>query len=176
MISELKTIYNYDPTARGLEPLVYPGLHAVIIHRLVTHNLYKLKLKFLARVISQIIRFFTGIEIHPEARIAKGVFIDHGYGVVIGSTAVVGENSILHHNVTLGSTGKMVEGKQRHPIIGKNVFIGTNATILGPSIIGDGARIGAGTLIIDKNIPNKKTAVGNPVRIIDKTKVEKFCC
>jgi serine O-acetyltransferase len=116
MFEDLKAIYKNDPAARGIEPILYPGLHAIVVHRYVCHPLYKIKLKFLSRLISQIMRFFTGIEIHPGAKIGKGLFIDHGIGVVIGGTCEIGKNCVLFHGVTLGGTGKH-KGK-RHPTLG----------------------------------------------------------
>jgi serine O-acetyltransferase len=164
MFEDIKAIYTNDPAARGLEPILYPGLHAITIHRLVAHPLYRARLYFLARLTSQLMRFFTGIEIHPGAEIGKGLFIDHGIGIVIGETAVVGNNCVLFHNVTLGGTGKHF-GK-RHPTVGNNVMIGTAATILGPVTIGDNAKIGAETVIIMRDVPANTTVVGAPGRIV----------
>ena len=164
LFSDIKAIYKNDPAARGLEPILYPGLHAIIIHRLISHNLYKIKLKFLARLISQIMRFLTGIEIHPGADIKKGFFIDHGMGVVIGETAEIGKDCVLFQGVTLGGTGKH-KGK-RHPTLGDNVLVGAHATILGPVIIGNNVKIGAETFIINKIIPNNCTVVGDPGRVV----------
>ena len=164
MFEDIKSIYRNDPAARGLEPLLYPGLHAIIIHRYLAHPLYKIKLKFLARLISQISRFLTGIEIHPGAKIGKGFFIDHGMGVVIGETAEIGKNCVLFHQVTLGGTGKH-KGK-RHPTIGNNVLIGAGSIILGPTRIGNNVKIGANTFIINKIIPNNCTVVGTPGKIV----------
>jgi len=166
MIEEIKAIYRNDPAARGLEPILYPGLHAIIIHKYISHPLYKIKLRFLARLISQIMRFLTGIEIHPGAKIRKGLFIDHGIGIVIGETAEIGRNCVMFHNITLGGTGKH-QGK-RHPTIGNNVLIGSAATILGPVQIGDNVKIGAETVIINKNVPDNCTVVGAPGIIVRK--------
>jgi len=163
MISEIKAIYINDPAARGLEPVLYPGLHAIIIHKYISHPLYRIKLRFLSRLISQVSRFFTGIEIHPGAKIGKGLFIDHGMGTVIGETVVIGDNCTLFHNVTLGGTGHHI-GK-RHPTVGNNVLIGANATILGPCIIGSNIKIGAETVIVNKNVPDNSTVVGAPGKI-----------
>src|SRR3989338_11164768 len=162
MINEIRAIYKNDPAARGLEPILYPGLHAIIIHKYISHNLYKINLKFLARLISQIMRFFTGIEIHPGAKIGKGLFIDHGIGIVIGETAEIGDNCIMFHNVTLGGTG--LEKGKRHPTIGNNVVIGAGAKILGNITIGDNSYIGANAVVI-KDVPPNSTVVGVPGRI-----------
>ncbi|MDU3018510.1 MAG: serine O-acetyltransferase EpsC, partial [Clostridium perfringens] len=128
----------------------------------IAHGLYKIKLFFLARLISQLGRFFTGIEIHPGAKIGKGLFIDHGMGVVIGETAEIGDNVTIYHGVTLGGTGK--DKGKRHPTVGNNVIIGCGAKILGPISIGDGAKIGANSVVL-KDVPKGKTAVGIPAVI-----------
>lgn len=164
MFEDIKAIYRNDPAARGLEPALYPGLHAIIAHRYISHPLYISGLKFFARSVSQFMRFLTGIEIHPGARIGKGFFIDHGMGVVIGSTASVGKNCVLFHGVTLGGTGKH-KGK-RHPTIGDNVLIGTHATLLGPINVGSNVNIGAETVIINHDVPDNCTVVGAPGRIV----------
>lgn len=164
LFSDIKSIFRNDPAARGIEPLLYPGLHAIVIHRYLSYPLYKLKLKFIARLISQISRFLTGIEIHPGAKIGKGLFIDHGMGIVIGGTAEIGKNCVLFHGVTLGGTGKH-EGK-RHPTLGNNVLIGTQATLLGPIKIGNNVKIGAETVIINHNVPDNSTVVGAPGKIV----------
>jgi serine O-acetyltransferase len=164
MIQDIKAIYKNDPAARGLEPILYPGLHAIIIHKLISHNLYKIKLKFIARLVSQIMRFLTGIEIHPGAKIKKGFFIDHGMGVVIGETAEIGKDCVMFQGVTLEGTGK--HHNKRHPTIGDNVLIGAHTTILGPSIIENNIKIGAETVIINKSIPNNCTVVGDPGKIV----------
>jgi serine O-acetyltransferase len=168
MLSELRAdwraIYRNDPAAQGLQPLLYPGLHAQVLHRCMAHPLYSLGLFFLARLVSEISRFLTGIEIHPGARIGPGLFIDHGHGIVIGETAVIGKDCVLFHRVTLGGTGK--HGGKRHPTIGNNVLIGTNATLLGPIIVGDNVKIGAETVIIMHDVPSNSTVVGAPGRIV----------
>ena len=164
MFDDFKAIYRNDPAARGLEAFLYPGLHAISIHRYFSHPLYKLKLHFLARLISQISRFFTGIEIHPGARIGRGLFIDHGMGIVIGETTVIGDRCVIFHHVTLGGTGKHV-GK-RHPTIGSNVMIGTAATLLGPIKIGNNVRVGAETFIVNHDVPDNCTVVGAPGVIV----------
>lgn len=164
MINEFKAIYKNDPAARGLEPLLYPGLHAIIIHKYITHNLYRIKLKFIARFISQIMRFLTGIEIHPGAKIGKGLFIDHGIGIVIGETVIIGDWCKIFQNVTLGGTGN-ISGK-RHPTLGNNVLVGAKATVLGAITIGDNVKIGAETVVVNKDIPANTTVVGAPGKIV----------
>lgn len=161
---EIEAIKTRDPAVRSdLEALIcYPGLHAVIVHRL-THKLYRRKMFFLSRVISNIARFFTGVEIHPGAKIGRGVFIDHGMGVVIGETAEVGDMATIYQGVTLGGTGKDV-GK-RHPTIGKNVVISSGAKVLGPFTVGDNSKIGAGAVVL-KEVPPNCTVVGVPGRIV----------
>ena len=155
---DLKRVLNEDPAAKSkIEVLLlYPCIHALISYR-ISHYLYKHKRFFLARLISQLSRFFTGIEIHPGATIGKGLFIDHGMGVVIGETAEIGDNVTLYHGVTLGGTGK--DSGKRHPTIEDNVIIGTGAKVLGPIIIGKGAKIGANAVVL-KSVPAGATAVG----------------
>ncbi|MDB2066574.1 serine O-acetyltransferase [Clostridium perfringens] len=160
---DIENVMKNDPAARTkLEVLLlYQSIHVLIFYR-IAHGLYKIKLFFLARLISQLGRFFTGIEIHPGAKIGKGLFIDHGMGVVIGETAEIGDNVTIYHGVTLGGTGK--DKGKRHPTIGNNVIIGCGAKILGPISIGDGAKIGANSVVL-KNVPKGKTAVGIPAVI-----------
>ncbi|HBI7043582.1 TPA: serine O-acetyltransferase [Clostridium perfringens] len=160
---DIENVMKNDPAARTkLEVLLlYQSIHVLIFYR-IAHGLYKIKLFFLARLISQLGRFFTGIEIHPGAKIGKGLFIDHGMGVVIGETAEIGDNVTIYHGVTLGGTGK--DKGKRHPTIGNNVIIGCWAKILGPISIGDGAKIGANSVVL-KNVPKGKTAVGIPAVI-----------
>jgi serine O-acetyltransferase len=160
---DIKAIYRNDPAARGLEPILYAGLHAIAWQRLA-HRLYKWKLRFLARLISQMTRFFTGIEIHPGATLGKGLFIDHGMGLVVGETTQIGENCVLFHNVTLGGTGK--HAGKRHPTLGNNVLVGTGAIILGPVTIGNNVYIGANTFIYMCDVPDNATVVGTPGRIV----------
>ena len=164
MISDIKAIYKNDPAVKNIEFLLYPGLHAICVHRYISHLLYKMKIPFVPRLISQIMRFLTQIEIHPGAKIGKGFFIDHGIGTVIGETTKIGKNFVAYHNVTLGGTGKH-KGK-RHPTIGDNVLIGTGSIILGPTEIGDNVKIGADTFIINKIIPSDCTVVGTPGKIV----------
>lgn len=161
--NEVREAQRKDPAARSFFEvlLLYQGLHALISHRLA-HLLYKMHLFFSARLISQISRHFTGIEIHPGAKIGKGLFIDHGMGVVIGETAIVADNVLLYQGVTLGGTG-LRKGK-RHPTIGNNVVIGTGAKVLGNITVGDNSYIGANAVVI-KDVPPNSTVVGVPGRI-----------
>lgn len=161
---DIQVIFERDPAARSILEVVlcYPGFHALLSHRLA-HWLYKKKLVLLPRLISQISRFFTGIEIHPGAKIGQGFFIDHGMGVVIGETAEVGDNVTLYQGVTLGGTGK--EKGKRHPTIGNDVFIGSGAKILGSIKIGDNVKIGAGS-VVTKPVPADSTVVGVPGSIV----------
>ncbi|OOM79247.1 serine O-acetyltransferase EpsC [Clostridium sp. BL-8] len=161
---DLERVLNEDPAAKSkIEVLVlYPCIHALISYR-IAHFLYMKKRFFMARLISQLSRFFTGIEIHPGAKIGKGLFIDHGMGVVIGETTEIGDNVTLYHGVTLGGTGK--DKGKRHPTIEDDVLIGTGAKVLGPIIVGKGAKIGANAVVV-KNVPAKATAVGSPAKNI----------
>ncbi|PLZ05527.1 serine O-acetyltransferase [Fischerella thermalis] len=162
--SDFHIIFERDPAARNwLEVLFcYPGFHALCLHRLA-HWLYRHKIAFFPRLISHLGRFLTGIEIHPGAEIGKGVFIDHGMGVVIGETAIVGNYSLIYQGVTLGGTGK--ETGKRHPTLGENVVVGAGAKVLGNISIGAGARIGAGSVVL-RDVPNDCTVVGIPGRNI----------
>lgn len=162
--SDIKAAVDRDPAARNkLEVMLcYPGLRAIIWHRL-SHFLYNNKMYLLSRIVSQLTRFWTGIEIHPGAQIGGGFFIDHGMGVVIGETCVIGTNVTLYQGVTLGGTGKDV-GK-RHPTIGNDVLIGVGAKVLGPFKVGDGVKIGAGSIVL-KEVPPHCTVVGNPGRLV----------
>lgn len=164
---DVKNAMKNDPAARNpLEVfLLYSFIHALIWYR-VAHFFYKRKCFFIARFISQVARALTGIEIHPGAKIGKGLFIDHGMGVVIGETAEVGDNVTLYHGVTLGGTGK--DTGKRHPTVGNNVFIGSGAKLLGPIVIGDNVKVGANAVVL-KDIPSNCTAVGIPARTIYKT-------
>lgn len=160
---EIKAIMERDPAAQTiLEALLYPSLHAIILHKL-SHRLYKLHVPFFPRLISQFARFMTGIEIHPGAKIGKGLFIDHGMGVVIGETSEIGENVTLYQGVTLGGTGK--ERGKRHPTLGNNVLVGVGAKVLGAITIGDNARIGANAVVL-KDLPPNTTAVGVPAKVV----------
>ena len=164
MINEIRAIYKNDPAAKNIEFLVYPCFYAIIVHKYFSYFLYKLKIPFIPRVISQIMRFLTGIEIHPGAKIGKALFIDHGMGTVIGETAEIGDSCVFFHNVTLGGTGKSKE--KRHPTVGNNVLIGTGSILLGSISIGDNVNIGANTFIIDKNVPSDCTVVGSPGKFV----------
>ncbi|MCB9358369.1 serine O-acetyltransferase [Candidatus Woesearchaeota archaeon] len=171
MFDDIKAIIKNDPAVmkgffRRIEVLLYPSLHAVLVHRYISHPLHMIKFPILPRLISQIMRFLTGIEIHPGAKIGKGFFIDHGMGVVIGETSEIGENCVLYHNVTLGGTGHHM-GK-RHPTLGNNVMVGANATLLGPIKVGDNSKIGAESVVINKDVPSNCTVVGAPGRIVRK--------
>jgi len=160
-----------DPAARSTAEvlLCYPGLHALWLHR-AAHALYLRGMRLPARLLSQLSRFITGIEIHPGARIGPGFFIDHGMGIVIGETTEIGEDVTLYQGVTLGGTGK--ETGKRHPTVGDGVIVGTGARVLGPVQIGEGAKLGAGAIVI-KDVPPNSTVVGNPGRpvIVDGQRV-----
>ena len=161
-----------DPAAKNAMEvfLCYPGLHALWMHR-ATHFLYTKKFYVLSRIISHISRFLTGIEIHPGAKIGRRVFIDHGMGVVIGETAEIGDDTLLYKGVVLGGTS--LEKEKRHPTIGKNVTIGSNACILGPVIIGNGARIGSGSVVV-KDVSDGATVVGIPGRVVEQKTAQKL--
>jgi len=161
--SEIKATKEKDPAAKNLVEIIllYPGLHALILHR-IAHAIWKCKLVIVARFMSQISRFFTGIEIHPGAQIGDGLFIDHGMGVVIGETTIIGNNVTLFQGVTLGGTGK--ECGKRHPTIGDNVVVGTGAKILGDIEVGSNSYVGANAVVI-KSVPSNTTVVGVPGRI-----------
>ncbi len=161
---EMTNILQRDPAARNYFEviLLYPGLHAVASHR-YAHFFYKHKMFLIARIISQLTRFFTGIEIHPGAKIGRGLFIDHGMGIVIGETAEIGDNCTLYQNVTLGGTGK--DKGKRHPTIGNNVLIGSGAKVLGPFSVGDNSKIAANAVVLSE-VPDNSTAVGVPARIV----------
>ena len=161
---DIRAVLERDPAARnGAEVFfLYPGVQAVFWHR-TAHFLYKHGLKFLARWISQTTRFFTGIEIHPGAVIGRGLFIDHGMGVVIGETAVVGDNCTIYQGVTLGGTGK--EKGKRHPTLGDNVMVGSGAKVLGPFRVGSNSKIAAGAVVLSE-VPENSTCVGVPARVV----------
>ncbi len=165
---DAKNIQQKDPAARNIFEviLLYPGFHALFFHR-IAHFFYNIKLFFIARLISQLTRFFTGIEIHPGATTGKRLMIDHGMGIVIGETAVIGNDCVIYHQVTLGGTGK--EKLKRHPTIGNNVLIGAGAKLLGPINIGDNVKIGAGSVVL-KSVEKNSTVVGVPEdRVIKRT-------
>ena len=164
--SDIECILERDPAAKSrLEILTcYPGLHALIFHR-IAHRLWLMRLFWLGRVVSHFSRFFTGIEIHPGATIGERVFFDHAMGVVIGETAVVGDGCTIYQGVTLGGT-TLYKNTKRHPTLGKDVVVGAGAKGLGGFEIGDGAKIGSNA-VVTKPVPSGATAVGNPARIIE---------
>jgi serine O-acetyltransferase len=163
MFEDIKAVFERDPAARSIwEVLLYPGPQTIFWHR-IAHFLYGHNLKFLSRLISQIVRFFTGIEIHPGAKIGKGFFIDHGMGVVIGETTEIGDNVTLFQGVTLGGTGK--EKGKRHPTLGNNVVVAAGAKVLGNIKIGDNVKIGAGSVVV-RDVPSDSTVVGIPGRVV----------
>jgi serine O-acetyltransferase len=161
---QIDTIFREDPAAKSVVEILfcYPGFHAILFHRLA-HRLYKAGFTTTARIISQISRSLTGIEIHPGAQIGRRFFIDHGMGVVIGETAIVGDDCLLYQGVTLGGTGK--EKGKRHPTLGNHDVIGSGAKVLGNITIGDHVRIGAGSVVL-KSVPDHSTVVGVPGRIV----------
>jgi serine O-acetyltransferase len=164
LLADFRIIFERDPAARNwLEVLFcYPGLQALLFHRLA-HWLHIIGIPFIPRLISHIARFLTGIEIHPGAVIGQGVFIDHGMGVVIGETAIVGDYALIYQGVTLGGTGK--ESGKRHPTLGENVVVGAGAKVLGNIQLGNNVRIGAGSVVL-RDVPSNCTVVGIPGRII----------
>lgn len=161
---EVRVIRERDPAARSDAEvlLTYSGLHALLAYR-ASHALFKKGHKLAARMVSQGARAVTGIEIHPGAKIGKGLFIDHGMGVVIGETAEIGDNCTIYQGVTLGGTGK--DTGKRHPTLGDNVMVGAGAKVLGPFKVGSGAKIAAGAVVL-KEIPEESTAVGIPARVV----------
>ena len=163
---EIKATFERDPAATSfLEVLLtYSGLHAIICYR-INHRLFKMGIPFFPRFFSQIVKLFTGIEIHPGATIGEGLFIDHGMGVVIGETTIIGESVTLFQGVTPGGTGK--ERGKRHPTIGNRVVVGAGAKILGNLMVGDNVQVGANAVVID-NVPPNATVVGVPGRVVRK--------
>ncbi len=168
--SDFKIIKERDPAAKGfLEILLcYPGFQALVLHR-ISHKLWKSKLPLIPRVLSQLTRNFTGIEIHPGAKIGRGVFIDHGMGVVIGETSEIGDRCLLYQGVTLGGTGK--DCGKRHPTLEENVVVGAGAKVLGAIQIGSNTRIGAGSVVV-KNVEKNSTVVGIPGRVVHQSGVK----
>ena len=164
MRDDIHAVFERDPAARSTLEVVmtYAGLHAIWGHR-IAHKLWKAEWCTLARVVSQMSRFFTGIEIHPGARIGRGLFIDHGSGVVIGETCEIGDNVTIYQGVTLGGTGK--EKGKRHPTVGNDVIIATGAKVLGSFKIGDNSKIGAGAVVLQE-VPPNSTVVGIKARIV----------
>ena len=162
--ADIRAVLDRDPAARnGVEVFfLYSGVHALFWHR-VARFLYRHKMKFLARMISQMTKFFTGIEIHPAAKIGNGVFIDHGAGVVIGETAELGNDCTIYQGVTLGGTGK--DKGKRHPTLKNGVMVAAGAKILGPFTVGKHAKIGAGSVVL-KEVPDNATVVGVPGRVV----------
>ncbi len=169
---DINAVLERDPAARNsLEVLLlYSGVNAVFWHR-ISHFLFNHNLKFIARWISQSVKFFTGIEIHPGATIGKRFFIDHGMGVVIGETAIIGDDCTIYQGVTLGGTGKDI-GK-RHPTLGNNVMVGSGAKILGPFTVGDNSKIAAGAVVLSE-VPPNSTCVGVPARIVKREGVKVY--
>ena len=168
--SDFKIIKERDPAAKGFLEIIlcYPGFQALVLHR-ISHKLWKYKLPLLPRVMSQITRNITGIEIHPGAKIGKGVFIDHGMGVVIGETSEIGDRCLLYQGVTLGGTGK--DSGKRHPTLQENVVVGAGAKVLGAIQIGSNTRIGAGSVVV-KNVEKNSTVVGIPGRVVHQSGVK----
>ena len=162
---DISVVFDRDPAARTTWEVLtcYPGLHALVWHRMVVHRLWRANFRWIARWLAHWSRFLTGIEIHPGATIGRRVFIDHGMGVVVGETAEIGDDSTLYHGVTLGGTS-WNQGK-RHPTLGKGVVVGAGAKILGPIHVGDNAKIGSNAVVV-RNVPLGATAVGIPARIV----------
>jgi serine O-acetyltransferase len=166
ILEDIRAVRRNDPAAHGWAEvlLCHVPLHAIIAYRLAHWLHTRLALRLVARIVSVVARFWTGVEIHPAASIGKGFFLDHGAGVVIGETATIGDYCVMFHNVTLGGTGKY-RGR-RHPSVGDHVFIGTNAILLGPIHVGDHAKVGANAFVINRDVPPHCTAVGTPARIV----------
>ncbi len=164
--SDIQTILDRDPAARSTWEVLtlYPGLHALQLHRMA-HSCWHSGFKWLGRAISQFSRWITGIEIHPGAVVGRGVFIDHGMGIVIGETAEIGDGCTIYQGVTLGGTS-LTKGSKRHPTLGKGVVVSAGAKVLGGFVVGDGAKIGSNAVVI-KAVPPGATAVGIPARIIE---------
>lgn len=160
LYEDARNIVNKDPACRNIIEAIalYPGFHAIFFHK-IAHFLYNKKLLFLARLISQIARHITGIEIHPGAKIGRRLFIDHGMGIVIGETTTIGNDCTIYHNSTLGGTGK--DKNKRHPDLGNNVMVGAGAKVLGPIRIGNNVKIGANSVVL-KDITDNETVVGIP--------------
>ncbi|MEM7180318.1 MAG: serine O-acetyltransferase [Spirochaetota bacterium] len=164
MFENLKTIKRYDPAAKSFLEIVlcYPGLHAIWLHQ-IAHFFYKLGIPLLPRLLNTLSRFLTGLDIHPGAKLADGIFIDHGMGVVIGETAEISKGCLIYQGVTLGGTGK--EDGKRHPTLKENVVVGSGAKVLGNIVIGKNVRIGAGSIVL-KDVPDNCTVVGLPAYIV----------
>ena len=167
----LESIKKRDPAAKSIMSIIltYPGVKAVFFHQ-ISNFFYKAGFDLIARIISQTIRFFTGIEIHPGAKIGKNLFIDHGMGVVVGETSEIGDNVTIYHNVTLGGSSPSIDSERqrhekRHPTIGNDVVIGSGAQIIGPIKVGNNARIAANAVVV-KDVPENATMVGIPARAV----------
>ena len=167
---DIRTIYENDPAAKILAEFIlcYPGLHAMIAYRLA-HRLHKWHIPLIPRMISYLTRIVTGIEIHPAAIIGRRFFIDHGEGVVIGETTIIGDDVLIYQQVTLGGTGK--DSGKRHPTVGNHVIIGAGAKVLGDIIIADHVRIGAGSVVIE-DVPSHSTVVGIPGRVVQRAEID----
>jgi serine O-acetyltransferase len=167
---DIKVIYDNDPAAKNLLEVIfcYPGLHALVAYRFA-HRLYKWNIPLIPRVISYLTRIITGIEIHPGATIGRRFFIDHGEGVVIGETSIIGDDVLIYQQVTLGGTGK--EDGKRHPTLGNNVIVGAGAKVLGNITVGDFVRIGAGSVVVE-DVPEHSTVIGVPGRIVHRTIID----
>jgi serine O-acetyltransferase len=165
ILNDVRAVFEHDPAAKNIFEILfaYPGFHARQYHR-VAHTLWKWHVPFFPRVISHIGRFFTGIEIHPGAEIGEGFFIDHGMGVVIGETSVIGNNVLLYQGVTLGGTS--LQKKKRHPTLGNNVVIGSGAKLIGAITIGDNVKVGSGSVVVS-SVPSNATVVGVPGRVVE---------
>lgn len=163
--NDVRAVFEHDPAAKNVLEILfaYPGFHARQFHR-VAHTLWKWHVPFFPRMISHIGRFFTGIEIHPGAEIGEGFFIDHGMGVVIGETSVIGDNVLLYQGVTLGGTS--LQKKKRHPTLGNNVVIGSGAKLIGAITIGDNVKVGSGSVVVS-SVPPNATVVGVPGRVVE---------
>ncbi len=160
---DIQSVLDRDPAASSrLVVLLYPGLHAVWVHHL-NHFLWRRGFKLLARYLSQLARFWTGIEIHPGATIGRRLFIDHGMGVVIGETSIIGDDVTLYHGITLGGTS--LEKKKRHPTLGNGVVVGNTSSVLGDIVVGDNSRVGAGSVVL-RDVPPNSTVVGVPAHIV----------
>jgi serine O-acetyltransferase len=164
---DIQCVFERDPAARSVWEVLtcYPGFHALQLHR-IAHRLWTWRLRWLARFASHVTRFLTGVEIHPGATIGRRVFIDHGMGVVVGETAEIGDDCTLYHGVTLGGVS-WNQGK-RHPTLGKGVVVGAGAKILGPFVVGDGAKVGSNSVVV-KPVPAGATVVGIPARVVEAT-------
>jgi serine O-acetyltransferase len=164
LLSDVRAPLHRDPAVRGWLDVVlsYPGFHAIAAHRFI-YPLYRIGLPLLPRLLSQIVRFLTGIEIHPGAKVGRNVFIDHGMGVVMGETAEVGDDCTIYQGVTLG--GISLNPGKRHPTLGRGVTVGANAVVLGAIVLGDGVKVGSGSVVV-KDVPAHATVVGVPARVV----------